>query len=230
VAVTSGDGRNSFGIDSRDSDKGGLKYSGRLDVYPLGFFSADNEDLIADLAHEKSLKILVGGAASYNDGASNSVGEGHADFQLFDATGAAKFPDYRKFYGDILLKYEGFSFLGELAMTSATSLDGSYTAATISSPLIPMQISEYLALGTAYNAQLGYVTKSGYALDLRYDALMPEFANNAGSILKETSGLTLGFSKYFKQNNLKLQTSFSSVSYGNASTQLLGTFLVQIVF
>ena len=230
VAITSGDGRNSFGVDSRDSDKGGLKYSGRLDIYPLGYFTAGNEDLVADLVHEKKIKMVVGGAASYNDGASSSVGEGHGDFQLYDASGAAKFPDYRKFYGDILVKYRGFSFLGELAMTSATSLDGSYTAASISSPLIPMQISEYLALGTAFNTQLGYVTKSGYALDLRYDALMPEFGSNVNSIVKETSGLTVGFSKYFKQNNLKLQTSFSSLSYGDNTSQLLGSFIVQFVF
>ena len=230
VAVTSGDGRNSFGIDSRDSDKGGLKYSGRIDLYPLGFFTAGNGDLIADLEHEKKLKLVVGGAASYNDGASSSVGEGHGDFQLYDANGTPKFPDYRKFYGDILVKYRGFSFLGELAMTSATSLNGSYTVASNSSPLVPTQISQYLALGTAFNTQLGYVTKSGYALDLRYDALMPEFGNNVNSIIKETTGMTIGLSKYFKHNNLKLQTSFSSFSYGDNTSQLSGSFLVQLVF
>lgn len=230
LAVTSGDGRNSFGIDSRDVDMGGLKYSGRIDVYPLGFFIEGNDDLIADLYHENTLKMVIGGAASYNVGVSNSVGEGHGDFQMYDASAAVKLPDYRKFYGDILLKYQGFSLLGELAMASATSLDGSYTAATTTSPLIPKQISEYLALGTAYNAQLGYVTKSGYALDIRYDELIPEFGNNASSVLRKTNGLTVGFSKYFKQNNLKLQTSFSSISYGDNTSKLLGSFIVQLVF
>jgi len=230
LAVTSGDGRNSFGIDSRDVDMGGLKYSGRIDVYPLGFFAEGNNDLIADLYHEKTLKMLIGGAASYNVGASNSVGEGHGDFQIYDVNAAVKLPDYRKFYGDILVKYQGLSLLGELAMASATSLDGSYTAATVTSPLIPTQISEYLALGIAYNAQLGYVTKNGYALDVRYDELIPEFSNNASSVLRKTKGITVGFSKYFKQNNLKLQTSFSSVSYGDNTSKLLGSFIVQIVF
>jgi hypothetical protein len=230
IALTSGDGRNSFGIDSRDSDKGGLKYSGRIDVYPLGQFTSGNENIIADLVHEKTLKMVVGGAASYNVGASNAVGEGHGNFQLFDATGAPKFPDYRKFYGDILVKYNGFSLLGELAMASATSLEGSYTAASLSAPLAPTQISNYLALGTAFNAQLGYVTKGGYALDLRYDRLIPEFGANSTSILKNTTGMTVGFSKYVKQNNLKLQTSFSSFSYGDANSHLMGSFIVQLVF
>ena len=37
VAITSGDGKNSFGVLSTDTDKGGLKYGGRLNIYPLGF-------------------------------------------------------------------------------------------------------------------------------------------------------------------------------------------------
>ncbi len=230
LAITSGDGRNSFGIDSRDVDKGGLKYCGRIDVYPLGLFVAGNDDLIADLAHEKALKMVLGGATSYNSGASNSVGEGHGDFQFYDVNATPKLPDYRKFYGDILLKYQGFSLLGEFALTSATSLDGSYTAAATTSPLIPTQISEYLALGTAYNAQLGYVTKNGFALDLRYDELIPEFANNTNSVLRKTNGMTVGFSKYFKQNNLKLQSSFSSINYGNNTSKLVGSVLIQLVF
>ena len=42
-AITSGDGRNSFGEDSRDSDLGGVKFGARLDLYPFGNFSEGNE-------------------------------------------------------------------------------------------------------------------------------------------------------------------------------------------
>ena len=230
LAVTSGDGRNSFGIDSRDVDMGGLKYSGRIDVYPLGFFSDTNDDLIADLAHEKSLKMVIGGAASYNTGASNSVGEGHGDFQLYDVNAAVKLPDYRKVCGDILIKYQGLSLLGEFVMSSATSLDGSYITTSNISPLIPTQISEYLALGSAYNAQIGYATKTGYALDVRYDVLTPEFSANPNSVIRKTTGMTVGFSKYFKQNNLKFQASFSSLKYADNSNKLLGSLIFQVVF
>jgi len=59
IAITSGDGRNSFGVDSRDYDRGGLKYGGRLDVYPLGFFVEGNGNLIADLAHEETFKMVI---------------------------------------------------------------------------------------------------------------------------------------------------------------------------
>ena len=230
MAVTAGDGRNSFGLDSRDVDKGGLKYSGRLDLYPLGYFSQGNDDLVADLAHESNLKLVVGGAASYNVGASNGVGEGHGDFQLYDQNGKSKLPDYRKIYGDILIKYNGFSVLGEFVNASATALDGSYTIASLTSPLLPTQISEYLALGSAYNAQIGYVTKSGYALDVRYAALMPEFGMDSNSKISKTSGITVGFTKYFKQNNLKLQAAVTSLNHADNTNQLLGSLIFQVVF
>ena len=125
VAITSGDGRNSFGTDSRDVDLGGLKYGARLDIYPLGFFSEGNDKSTADLAHEESPKLVLGVAASYNDGASHSAGEGHGDFFLYNADGRVQLPDYRQVYGDILVKYKGISVLGEYLIATATSLLGS---------------------------------------------------------------------------------------------------------
>ena len=112
ISLTSGDGRNSFGADSRDTDLGGLKYAGRIDLYPLGYFSKGNDNLIPDLMHERNLKLVLGGAASYNKGVSNSVGEGHGDFQFYNKSGAIKLPDYRKLYADILIKFQGISLLG----------------------------------------------------------------------------------------------------------------------
>jgi len=229
-ALTSGDGRNSFGVDSRDYDRGGLKYGGRLDIYPLGFFAEGNGDLIADLAHEESLKVALGAAASYNDGVSNSVGEGHGEFQFYDKESNAKYPDYRKFYADLLLKYKGFSLLGEYVSSSATALKGSFINAAGTIPLQPTQISEFLALGSAFNTQLGYVSKSGYAIDLRYDAIMPEFDKNVNSIIQDKTGITLGLTKYFKQNNLKIQGTFSYLDFGAEMESLAGSLIVQLVF
>lgn len=81
---------------------GGLKYGGRLDVLPLGEFKSGNDGVGADFAREESPKLLVGGAMSYNDGASNKVGEGHGDFVLYDKDGDSKFPALRKIAADLL--------------------------------------------------------------------------------------------------------------------------------
>lgn len=229
IAVTSGDGRNSFGADSRDIDAGGLKYAARLDVYPLGLFTEGNDKQIMDIAHEAKPRLILGAAASYNDGASDVIGEGHNNLELYNLLGQAQLPDYRQFYSDILFKYQGFSFLGEYTVNTAKGLQGAYLNNTASAPLLPTGISELLALGTGYNAQLGYVTKSGYGADIRYAAVSPEFDANVNSVVQERSAMTLGLTKYVKENSLKLHAAVTSLDQGDFSTTM-GTFMVQVVF
>ncbi|WP_296316209.1 hypothetical protein [Winogradskyella sp. UBA3174] len=230
AAVTSGDGRNSFGSDSRDTDLGGLKIGGRLDLYPLGYFTEGNDLFSADLAHEETLKFVIGAAASKNTGASNANGEGHGDFFLYNANGNDNFPDYSQVYIDLLLKYKGFSFLAEYANASAEGLDLVYTDEAATQILAPQQISEFLVLGDSYNLQTGYVTKSGFGFDLRYESATPEFESNLNSLLTDYSSYTLGLTKYFDNNNLKMQASVSSIDFTNGSNQTIAEFLVQIVF
>lgn len=233
VAVTSGDGRNSFGSDSRDVDLGGFKYAGRLDFYPLGEFSEGNGHLIADLMHEESLKLVIGGAASFNDGASNEVGEGHGEFLLYNADGDQQLPDYRQLYGDLLVKYMGFSLLGEYAIATATNLDGTFKDIAGTSELEATEISEYLALGSALNVQVGYVTKSGYAADFSYSTTTPEFDENPSTQLRELDAIRLGFSKYFKANSLKFQTAISSINDNSGPetvNTIRGELLLSLVF
>ena len=229
-ALTSGDGRNSFGNDSRDSDLGGLKVGGRLDLYPLGFFTDGNDLFSADLAHEENLKLVIGAAASKNFGASNANGEGHGDFLLFSANGSENLPDYSQAYIDLLLKYKGFSLLAEYAIARAEGLDLVYTDEAATQILAPQQISEFLVLGDSYNVQAGYVTKKGFGFDLRYESATPEFESNLNSLLTDYSGFTLGLTKYFDNNNLKMQASISSIDIKNVGNQTVGEFLIQIVF
>jgi hypothetical protein len=229
-AITSGDGRNSFGSDSRDSDLGGLKVGGRLDVYPLGYFKEGNDVTNVDLGREESLKMVIGVAASMNKGASNANGEGHGDFLLYDANGANNLPDYNQLYTDILLKYQGFSLLAEYVNTSAGNLDLVFTDANATQLLAPTQISQFLVLGDSFNLQTGYVTQSGYSFDVRYENMSPEFENQTASIVQDTSAFTVGLSKYFKGNALKLQTSYSNINaaVGNDISQF--QVLMQISF
>lgn len=219
-AITSGDGINSFGSNSADVDKGGLKYGGRLDILPLGTFKTGNDGYIADLLHEDKVKILVGAACSLNVGASNKIGEGHGDFTFYDKTGKEKLPNYRKCYGDMLIKYKGFSLLGEYVQTSALALEGSFVNAAVPSPtpLYPTDISNYLVLGNGVNIQTGYVTTSGYSLDLKFEKLTKEFNKNNGSMLANQDAYTVGFTKYIKGNNLKLQISATSLNQEQLNT------------
>ncbi|NJN50253.1 MAG: hypothetical protein HC798_03595 [Polaribacter sp.] len=230
LAVTSGDGRNSFGTDSRDTDLGGIKYGGRLDVYPLGFFKEGNDLTSSDLEREEKPKIVIGFAGSKNIGASNAVGEGHGNYVLYDAAGLNNYPDYTQLYADFLVKYQGFSFLAEYINATASNIDLTYTNATTTTILAPTQISEYLVLGDSFNFQLGYVFTNGFSVDGRYEITNQEFANNANSILQDAKAYTVGISKYFVNNKLKVQTSYSNFNpeVGNSINQF--ELLFQITF
>lgn len=238
IALTSGDGINSFGADSRDTDKGGWKYGGRLDVLPMGNFKPGNDGYIADLLHEEKPKILLGVAFSQNRGASDKVGEGHKNFTFYNNQGFSKLPNYQKVYQDVLVKYKGFSFLGEYVNASASNLEGSFLDIIASRPLYMTEISEYLVVGQAHNLQVGYVTKSGISLDFRYEKLNKEF-DNANSLLADQEGFSAGITKYFKGNDFKVQINglSNSVDMINPSTnavtkeKTLGVqFMVQVVF
>ena len=221
-AVTSGDGRNSFGEDSRDSDLGGVKFGARLDLYPFGNFSKGNEGSV-DLVGEQKLIMELGFAYSKNIGTSHRTGNGHGDIMFYDADGNNNLPDYEKIFIDLLLKYKGFSFLAEYADAAASGLNQTYTDTF--NLLIPQQISEYLVLGSSYNFQLGYIFQNDIGIDFRYEFSTPEFTNEINnsyenSILQDFENMSLGISKYFDNNNLKIQVGVSSIKYfyGNETT------------
>ncbi|UOB16474.1 hypothetical protein [Abyssalbus ytuae] len=230
IALTSGDGRNSFGTDSRDSDLGGVKIGARLDLYPLGYFTNGNDLYTADLAHEETPKILVGAAVSKNGGVSNAKGEGHGDFLFYKSNGENNLPDYSQFFTDLLFKYNGFSFLAEYANSSATNLGTPFLDAEATQVLAPQQISEYLYLGDSYSLQAGYVTRSGFSFDFRYENTTPEFEDYSESLLPDANSYTIGLTKYFDNNNLKLQAAYTNTDYAQGPALSVAEIVFQLVF
>lgn len=231
IAATSGDGRNSFGSSSTDPDNGGFKYGGRLDIYPFGSFTNNNDLIEADLVHEDTPKVKLGVAGSYNQGASDSKGDGHGNFILYGSDGKQKLPDYRKLYVDVLAKYKGLSVIGEYANATGASLSGIYTDTGAVNGLVHQQIADYLALGNIYNFQIGYTLKSGYALDVRYAQVSPEI-DTTTSILKETRAYNASLTKYFIDNRLKIQGGVSYLDYPNKELKnnVQAELIFQIVF
>ena len=229
-AVTSGDGRNSFGEDSRDSDLGGVKFGARLDLYPFGNFSEGNEGSV-DLVGEQKLIMELGFAYSKNIGTSHRTGNGHGDIMFYDADGNNNLPDYEKIFVDLLLKYKGFSFLAEYADAAASGLNQTYTDTF--NLLIPQQISEYLVLGSSYNFQLGYIFQNDIGIDFRYEFSTPEFTNEINnsyenSILQDFENMSFGISKYFDNNNLKIQVGVSSIKYFYGDETTIAELVCQI--
>ena len=235
LAITSGDGKNSFGEDSRDSDKGGVKFGSRINILPFGDFSEGNRQSTVDLIHEEKPKVQIGIAYSKNIGASNLVGDGHGDFVLYDSSGEENFPDYSQLFFDLNLKYKGFSLLFEYADSYASGLDDIYTDPNGFNTLVPKQISEYLVLGDSQGIHFGYFTKGGYSIDFIYEQSNPEFNSNIDSILRESTNVGFGLSKYLSDNNIKLQASVFKTNLKNSFvTQddefMNASFVVTLVF
>jgi hypothetical protein len=229
LAVTSGDGRNSFGASPTDFDLGGLKYAGRLDWYLFGKFSETNGQQVADMVGESKPKVLIGAAASVNRGASHVTGEGHGNFLLYDAAGKNLLPDYRKLYVDVLAKYKGFSLLGEYVVATGKVAQETFKDITGLNRMRPTEISQFLALGTGINGSVGYVWRKSLGVDIRYAFVEGEFANNPNSLVEQKSELALGLTKYINEQHLKIN---AHLSYFNTSTNsnLFAAFWVQLMF
>ena len=237
VSATSGDGRNSFGVDSRDVDRGGLKWGGRLDLLPLGDFEEGNRAMVTDVAHESTPKLLLGGAFSLNDGASGPNGEGHAEFSLYDETGAFQQPDYTKIHGDLVVKWQGVSVLAEFVSASAAGLQGTFTDPVGGNPLFASQISEFLVLGTAINAQAGYHlpiggegTGGGLGLDLRYTMLQDAFPENEASQLTDATVLGAALTAFVERHDLKVQLAGSQVQPAVGDSYVAAQLLAHLRF
>ncbi|NDV80713.1 porin [Bacteroides sp. 51] len=231
-SVTSGDGRNSFGSSSLDYDLGGFKYSGRASFYPLGFFSPGNELTDTDFAREKKLKLAIGGAYSYNVGVSDPIGKGHGNVVMYDKDGKEDYPDYRELSIDLMMKYNGFTFLAEYFNATADGLDGLYTRPATNAQLVPKQIADYLILGDGFNVQAGYLFPSNWAVDVRYSYVKPEWSDKTALINKAES-YKAGISKYLIDNRFKVQLAGSYTKFpklDTANKEFIGELTLHVVF
>ena len=97
-SVTLGEGRN-WG----NSTDGGLAYTGRLELYPLGRFGAQGDLLEGDFDYEEQVRILLAGAWSFNDNATRFQGQRGAMMPEGETR------DINSYFVDFILKYRGFS-------------------------------------------------------------------------------------------------------------------------
>lgn len=98
-SVTLGEGRN-WG----SSPTGGLAYTGRLELYPLGRFKSKGDVIEGNYEFEERVKILLAGAYSYNHKASRLKGQRGA-VMPGDAT-----RNMGSYFVDFILEYRGFAF------------------------------------------------------------------------------------------------------------------------
>jgi len=219
-ALTNGDGRNAF-----DKDHGGLKVGGRLDYLPFGLFTNLGQFRQIDVMREQTPKFVIGAHFSHNSGMSSRRGRASGEIIYLNSNDEESLPDYVKYGVDFMLKYKGFSAIGEYIKSEATvpeditqrvrnngSISTSFLVDGVQD--IDSYVRGRMMLGEAYNFQMGYLFKSGFSVDTRYTHLIADqysFLNNA-TFYNRPNYYTLGVGKLMSRNyGFKIQASVTYV-------------------
>ena len=219
IAITNGDGINVF-----NKDHGGLKYGGRIDYLPFGLFNNFGQYRQADLVRELTPKFVIGANYSYNVGISDRRGSESGTILYLDSQNKELLPDYVKYGVDFLLKYRGFSLLGEYVNASARVPSGitKYIRdnGTIDTSVLDVDVKSRMMLGEGFNLQSGYVFKNLFSIDGRIAHLKPQtnsFLNN-GTYYNRSNYYTLGITKYLARNygaKIQLDCTYINAKVGS---------------
>ena len=197
VGIFAGDGRNRFGAHPL-----GFLYMARFFVRPFGTFDDDQE---GDLVRSENARLMIGAAVAYNQSTDrpNSTTGTPYTFGSFDYLHAA---------GDIVLKYAGFYFLGEVVFRQANQ-----RSITRTNPMTMMDETVFSRDGWGLLAQTSY--NFGTVLDLaqlevwaRYEQMEAIGATDPRLIATVASrgrGLGGGVNLYFNNHALKVQLDWA---------------------
>lgn len=185
-SVTLGEGRN-----WESSPNGGLLYMGRLELYPLGRFSAKGDLLEGDFDYEEQVKILLAGAYAYNHKAARLRGTRGA-LMPGDQT-----RDLGSYFADFILKYRGFAFYTD------------FMGRSCSEPLFDPQTNAFVYSGCGVNFQTSYLFRSKWEVALRNSTLFPRSEVQPLAGYKNWNQTTLGVTRYIIGHSLKVQADFS---------------------
>ena len=187
-ALSQGEGRN-----VNVGNIGGLQYTGRLELLPLGEFINGGDYVQADLVREQHPKLMLGAAYDFNDDAVKTRSN-LGSYMLLD-NGELYRTDISTIFVDAMFKFSGFSIMAEYAYRNADD------------PLARIQgeteDTEYVVLeGNGVNVQASYLFKNNYEVAARYSR--NDYTEVTG--LSDPEQYTLGFSKYIVGHKLKIQS------------------------
>lgn len=185
-SVTLGEGRN-WG----KSTNGGLAYTARLELYPLGRFGAKGELLEGDFDHEEQVRILLAGAYSYNHRAGRLAGQRGAAMP----DGATR--NIGSYFVDFILKYRGFAFYTD------------FMGRTSSDPLFDTDRNAFIYDGCGLNLQASYLFGGKWEVALRNSTLYPDAAVRPLAGYRSWNQATLGLTRYIIGHSLKVQADIS---------------------
>ncbi len=208
AAVSTGEGRNTTkGHDS------GLALTGKIELMPLGSFTKDGTYFEGDLMREKKPKLLLSGAFQQNNHAQRTQGQLGND--LYEQR------TLKSVLLDGMFKYKGFA-----AMTSYMSRTATKNAITFNPEDLTQ--SNYVFVGSGFDYQLSYLTKSNYEIIARYS--LQKVGKDIVMKTPDTKEYTIGLTKYLWEHAFKLQTelTYDQLSFGDGSQKNNWYFRFQI--
>jgi hypothetical protein len=210
-SIAQGEGRN-----VTTGNLGGLQYTARLELLPFGNFTSKGDYIGGDLKREQNLKFALGASYDINNNAVKTRSN-QGSYMRTD-TGGFYQTNISTLFVDAMLKYKGFSFMGEYALRDAKDAiaknsDGSLTG-------------DKVTTGNSLNLQSGYLFAknweiSGRYTNVSYDQFLGKGAENQ---------YTLGLSKYIVGHKLKVQTDVSYLDLVDKTNQVMFRLQVDIHF
>ena len=183
AALSSGEGRN-----ITIKNNGGLSYTGRVEIHPLGAFQKKGAYFSSDLKREDKARLAVGASYCFNQQTDRS--QGQLGSFVTDSNGMV-FNDLSSLFVDMIFKYQGWSVQSVYAKRDIASKVAGYT------------------YGDGFAAQAGYLFKNNMELSARYTTVSLAEEMGAAEITEE---YTIGFSNYIVDHKIKWQTDFALIN------------------
>ncbi len=181
-----GEGRNVV-----TGNLGGHQYTGRLEFLPFGKFKGKGDYKGGALTREEKLKLAVGASYDFNNNAVKT--RSNQGLYMINDIGYYE-TDIKTTFIDAIIKYKGFSFMGEYSNRDAKDPIAKNSDGSETGDIVPE--------GNGVNVLSGYLFKKNWEVTGRYSFIDLKF----DEIQEQYS---LGVSKYIIGHKLKVQSDIS---------------------
>lgn len=190
AALTSGEGRNAV------LSRGGLAYTGRVELLPLGHFTNNGDEFEGDLERERIPKVSLAATYHYNDRAERQAGQTGNDIFGFRSLVSMQ--------ADMLWKYNGWAWYTEY-INRSTSNPVTYSPSDITN-------TRAVVVGHGILTQVSHLFKNNVELGARYANVVPNEAlyNNPSFPTIQTPRVDqyeAVITKYIRGHRVKIQGS-----------------------
>ena len=209
-AISQGEGRN-----VTTGNLGGFQYTARVELLPMGNFTNKGAYIGGDLSREENLKWALAASFDFNNNAvkdrSNQGSYMRNDVGFYQT-------NITTLFVDTMLKYKGFSFMGEYALRDAKDPLAKNSDASLT--------GDKVQTGNSLNLMSGYLFSKNWELSGRYTIVSYDQFLGKGA----ENQYTIGLSKYISGHKLKVQSDISYLDLGNTTNQLMYRLQVEIHF